>query len=156
MQFVRDRFEDRATHGKEICVLEYFSGLKHLIVCSDKSDHVKMFDRSCNYVRPLHLPKDPRRETKIVVLDTEYCHEENVLAVSASDFSITLWDMRRGRLGKNVPKIVRTLKAPTSQISMVWSHKHRTLFTAGVNLEIIAWNVKTQEILGKLTANIPH
>ena len=153
LQFVRDKFEDRVTHGKEICVLEYFSGLKHLIVCSEKSDHVKMFDKSCNYVRPLQLPEDPRRETKIVVLDTEYCHEENVLAVSASDFSITLWDMRRGRLGKNVPKILRTLKAPTSQISMVWSHKHRTLFTAGVNLEIIAWNVKTQEILGKLTAH---
>ena len=47
LQFIKDKFEDRVTHGKEICVLEYFSGLRHLIVCSENSDHVKMFDKNC-------------------------------------------------------------------------------------------------------------
>jgi WD40 repeat protein len=153
LQFVRDKYEDKVVHGKEIRIIEFFPGLNHFLVASEKADHVKMFDHNSTYVRTLQIPEDPQRLAKIVVLDTEYCHEENVLAVAASDFSITLWDMRKGRLGKNEPKILRTLKAPTSQVSMVWCHNHRTLFTAGVNLEIIAWNVKTQSVLGKLVAH---
>lgn len=153
IQFIQDKFEDKTVHGKEIRIIEYFAALNHIIVASEKSDHVKMFDHNSQYVRTLRVPEDPRRLTKIVVLDTEYCHEENVLAVSASDFSISLWDMRKGRLGKNEPKILRTLKAPTSQISMVWSPKHSILWTAGVNKEITAWNVKTQAVLGKMEAH---
>lgn len=71
-----------------------------------------------------------------VVLAVEYCQDRNVVAISLSDRTIVFHDIA----DKNYKK-KRTLHVPSTQKCLVYIKRKKTLFSAGVDGAIFAWNL---------------
>ena len=149
MIFVRDRFDDPTKHGKGVMNVQYFGApLRNIAVFDEFATFLRLYDQDCQFSYRLDLPKPTgmHKPSKLTILATCYVPEESIIVVSASDFNMYLWDMNRGLMGRKKPRIVRTLAAPTSQISLAWNSSSKTLFSASVNQEILAWDMKKRSI----------
>ena len=154
MVFKRDRYIDTSVHGKGISFLQWYGGsLNRVAVCDEFASCLKLYDKdNCKFSSQLDLPKPVGKDkpSKITILCSVHISEEQLIVLSASDFVLYVWDMNKGILGRRKPKIIKTLTAPTSQIALAWDNHSKTLFSASVNQEILAWDIQKRKIKGKL------
>lgn len=80
----------------------------------------------------------PKSEIKCpgVVLAVEFCPEKNCIAISLSDRTIVFHDIA----SKNYKKL-KTLHVPSTQKCLAYIKRKQTLFSAGVDGAIFAWNL---------------
>ena len=153
MIFVRDRFDDPTKHGKGVQSVQYFGApLKNIAVFDEFASFLRLYDSDCKLSYRLDLPKPTGRNkpTKLTILAACYIPEDSIIVISASDFILYFFNMNRGILGRNKPKVINTLTAPTSQISLIWNTNTKTLFSASVNQEIICWDITKRSIKATL------
>jgi WD40 repeat protein len=158
MVFKRDHYVDTTVHGKGISFVKWFGGaLSNVAVYDEFASCLRLYDSDeCKLVSQLGLPKPVGKDkpAKLTILCCLHIEEENLVVLSASDFVLYLWDMNKGILGRRKPKIISTLTAPTSQISLAWDDASKTLFSASVNQEILAWDVRKRKIKGTLRGHV--
>ena len=153
MIFVRDCFDDPTKHGKGVMSVQYCGRpLKNILVFDEFSSFVRLYDQHCKLTYRLDLPKPTglHKPSRLTILATCYIADESIIVVSASDFILYLWDMNRGLLGRKKPKIIKTLTAPTSQISLVYNNLTKTLYSASVNQEILCWDINKRALKATL------
>ena len=76
-----------------------------------------------------------------VVLAVEYLQNKNSLAVSLSDRTIIFFDVTNMITNTSNTKIDRKLHVPSTQKCLTYVQRLNTLFSAGVDGAIFAWNM---------------
>jgi len=123
--------KDRTTHNNYIEKIYYFQQI----------DKVILFEQNMRLIRIYHAPT-MKWEKDIqcvgVILAIEFCPDKNAIAVSLSDRTIIFFDTANQNF-----KIVRRMHVPSTQKCLIYVKRKKTLFSAGVDGAIFAWNLDT-------------
>ena len=120
---------DQTTHNNYIEKIFYFSQI----------DKVLLYEQNMRIMR-IYDGASMRIEMDIVcpgvILAIEFAPDKNAICVSLSDRTILFYDA-----GNQNYKIIRKLHVPSTQKCLCYVKRKRTLFSAGTDGAIFAWNM---------------
>lgn len=135
MQYVESDLKDTKTHNQFIEKIFYFPQIDKVILFEQQMRLIRIYD-----AKQMKWERDISCVAYILAL--EFCSNKNALAASLSDRTIVFFDTANQN-----NKILRRLPVPSTQKCLTYIERTSTLFSAGVDGAIFAWN------LGKLFSN---
>jgi WD40 repeat protein len=122
---------DHTNHNSFIEKIHYIKEIDKVLLYEQNMKVVRIYEATT-------MQNLPRSEIKCpgVVLALEFCTDKNAIAISLSDRTIVFHDIQ----SKNYKKI-KTLHVPSTQKCLSYIERKKTLFSAGVDGAIFAWNV---------------
>jgi WD40 repeat protein len=133
MRYVESDIKDKTTHNSFIEKIYYFASIDKVILYEQNMRLVRIYD-----ARSMRLIKDI--PCVGVILAIEHCPNKNAIAVSLSDRTIIFFDT--ANMTNQTNKIDRHLHVPSTQKCLTYIQRINTLFSAGVDGAIFAWNLE--------------
>lgn len=122
---------DHTTHNNYIEKIYYVQQIDKVLLYEQNMKSLRIYDAQTMQ------NNEPDIKCPGVVLAVEFCADKNAIAISLSDRTIVFHDIAN----KNQKKL-RTLHVPSTQKCLAYIKRKKTLFSAGVDGAIFAWNLE--------------
>ena len=135
MRYIESQdIKDKSVHQAPLEKIYYFDQIDKVVIYETNMRRIQIYDgKSMREIRSISCGG--------VVLAVEYLQNKNSLAVSLSDRTIIFFDVTNLITNTSREKIDRKLHVPSTQKCLTYVQRLNTLFSAGVDGAIFAWDM---------------
>lgn len=129
IRYVESDVKDRVTHNQFIEKVFYFHQIDQVVLYEQNLRLIRIYEgKTMKWIKDLVCVA--------VILALEFCPNKNAIAASLTDRTIIFFDTANPN-----NKIVRKMNVPSTQKCLNYVESKSTLYSAGVDGAIFAWNL---------------
>jgi WD40 repeat protein len=134
--------------GHRFSQLRCFQGKLHVVRENCSELEIRSTD-DCRILSKIDIDKKKQKKN-VTIYDFEYVPTLDLIAIAASDHTITLWSITDLTKVGTLPKKQKVMVQSVAQVKLCWSKVAKVLYSAGVDHTIYVWDLQERMLKNRI------